>query len=166
MEIPTSQIELAELLERFGAPDPESWAASQINEGIPQLQRFLFLRQAWKSVLSPDNTKWVQDKIEEAERNSEAPFSGLGSALKLCVQQGVPPDALTEIARNIQVGALFNFCYLLDDPAFRENELQEFGWGLFQVDEEDNPVPPRIGTLHESVLELDPTGREMRPIKE
>ena len=37
------------LTERFralGAQEPREWASSQISEGIPQLGRFLFLRQA------------------------------------------------------------------------------------------------------------------------
>jgi hypothetical protein len=58
---------------------------------------------------------------------------------------------------------LFNICYLLDDPNFAEQELEEFAWGLFEVDENDNPIGARIGSLHESVLATDPTGREMRP---
>jgi hypothetical protein len=31
---------------RLGAPDPEGWARSQLTEGITQLHRYLFLRQA------------------------------------------------------------------------------------------------------------------------
>jgi hypothetical protein len=61
---------------------------------------------------------------------------------------------------------LFQLCYTLDDPNFSEAELADFGCGLFQVDEDDNPMPPRIGGLHESVLDTDPTGREMRPRRE
>lgn len=51
---------------------------------------------------------------------------------------------------------------LLEDPRLEEPELGELGWGLFQTDAEGNAVAP-IGGLHESVLETDPTGREMRP---
>jgi len=47
-----------------------------------------------------------------------------------------------------------------------EKELSDFAWGLFQLDGDGTPVPPCIGGLHESVLETDPTGREMRPRKE
>ncbi len=41
-----NEMELTELFARLGARDPEKWARSQIKEGIPQLARFLFLRQA------------------------------------------------------------------------------------------------------------------------
>lgn len=39
---------------------------------------------------------------------------------------------------------------------------EEVRWGLFQVDDDGPPIAPLAG-LHESVLETDPTEREMRP---
>jgi hypothetical protein len=63
----------------------------------------------------------------------------------------------------MQAQFLFSLCYLLDDPMLTEEELSDFGWGLFEVDTDGRPVPRCIGGLHESVLETDPTGREMRP---
>ena len=44
------QKELTEIFRKLGAEDPEDWARSQIREGIPQLARFLFLREAWRSI--------------------------------------------------------------------------------------------------------------------
>ena len=38
--------ELTELFRKLGARDPSAWARSQTSEKIPQLARFLFLRQA------------------------------------------------------------------------------------------------------------------------
>jgi hypothetical protein len=40
-----NQDELTALFKKVGARKPEGWARSQIEEGIPQLARFLFLRQ-------------------------------------------------------------------------------------------------------------------------
>jgi len=40
---------------------------------------------------------------------------------------------------------LFGLCFTLDDPDFPEEELRDLSWGLFQVDAEDKPIPPRIG---------------------
>lgn len=162
MDIPSNVAELTELFEKFGAREPESWATSQIKEKIPQLQRYLFLRQAWKCVLAEDNVKWIDRQIQESENRPNGPFAGVGAALKRAVLAGVSRQDLTDIARGSQAEMLFQLCYLLDDPGFSERELDSFGWGLFEVDENDNPIPPRIGSLHESVLETDPTGREMR----
>jgi len=41
-----NQEQLTALFQKLGARHPEGWARSQIKEGIPQLARFLFLRQA------------------------------------------------------------------------------------------------------------------------
>jgi len=59
---------LTALFAKLGARDAESWAQSQIEEGIPQLQRFLFLRQAWRNVLEEHSTDWIERHIEEFER--------------------------------------------------------------------------------------------------
>jgi len=165
VKIPSDVRKLAELFRKFGARNAEGWAGSQIREGIPQLQRFLFLRQAWRNVLEDKDAKWIENQLRESERYPNGPYAGVGAALKRCLAKGVPSQDLTDIARGIQAQTLFRLCYLLDDPGFTEPELGDFRWGLFEVGENDEPVGPRIGGLHESVLDTDPTGREMRPRK-
>ena len=39
--------ELTAVFEALGADDAEGWIKSQLEEGIPQLHRFLFLAKAW-----------------------------------------------------------------------------------------------------------------------
>jgi len=51
-----NQEKLIHLLRIAGAPDPESWAASEMQEDIPQLSRFMFLRGLHESVLETDPT--------------------------------------------------------------------------------------------------------------
>jgi hypothetical protein len=55
---------------------------------------------------------------------------------------------------------LSSLCYLLEDPGVLESEVSHIAWRLFQVDEAEQPIEI-IGELHESVLDTDPTGREM-----
>ena len=75
---------------------------------------------------------------------------------------GASRDDLTELARTAQWQLLHGLCYQLSDPAIEESELSDVGWGLFEVSKEGK-VGREIEGLHESVLETDPTGREMRP---
>jgi hypothetical protein len=163
MDFPTTTSELTTLFRKLGAKDPESWAKSQIHEGIPQIQRYLFLRQAWKQIIHDDGKSWIDREIRGADRDPNGSYSGIGLALKRLLASGADQQDLVDIARGAQAAMLFQFCYLLDDPGLTEPELENFAWGLFEVDENDNPIPPRIGGLHESVLSLDPTGLEMRP---
>ncbi len=64
--------------------------------------------------------------------------------------------------RVMQWWLLQRFCYLLDDPQILDEEVKDICWRLCQVDEDGQPIN-FIGGLHESVLETDPTGREMCP---
>lgn len=53
--------ELTALFRKLGARDPAAWVRSQISENIPQLARFLFLRQAWKLVVNDSDSSWIAD---------------------------------------------------------------------------------------------------------
>ena len=78
------------------------------------------------------------------------------------MSKGIRKEELNEIVRGKQVQLLFALCYLLENPNLSEGQLNELAWGLFQIDESGSPKK-RIMGLQESVLETDPTGREMRP---
>lgn len=162
MTIPDDIKELAALLAKLGAPDPESWAHSQVNGGVPQLARYLFLRQAWRSIVSEDDSYRIDRAIQHAESGPEQPYAGAGHALRSLRAKGATDRELTDLVRAMQAELLFSFCYLLEDPAIEEVEASEVTWTLVQTDSEGN-VLGAIGGLHESVLETDPPGREMRP---
>jgi hypothetical protein len=160
---PLTEDDLVDLFRRLGAPSPEDWARSQVTEGIPQLARFLFLKQAWSNVVPEGNTAWIEDEIRSAKVRPNDPYAGLGAALARCKAAGASPDDLTEIARCVQAGLLFAIAFLLEGPPGDPDIDVDVSWGLFETDERGHPTKHRIGDLHESVLELDPTGREMRP---
>jgi hypothetical protein len=150
--------ELTELFRKLGAQDPEGWAHSQITEGIPQLGRFLFLREAWKLVVGPDDSSWIS---EMRKLPADGPGGGIRPALDRLLATGAESD-LTTVVRTMQWQLLFRLCYLLNDPGDLEPEVGDVAWRLFQLDDDENPTVP-IDGLHESVLETEPTGREMRP---
>jgi hypothetical protein len=160
---PLTEDDLVYLFRRLGAPSPEDWAHSQVTEGIPQLARFLFLKQAWSNVVPEGDTAWIEDAIRSAQVRPNEAYAGLGAALARCKAAGASAGDLTEIARCVQAELLFAIAYLLEGPSDDLNIDVDFSWGLFETDEHGQPTKYRIGDLHESVLELDPTGREMRP---
>ncbi len=148
--------------EALGATDPRSWAESQVREGIPQLVRYLFLRQAWSRIVDESDPTWIDSWIAAAEQRPDDPFSGGGIALKRLRALGATPSDLTDLVRAFQADLLFSICYLLDDPSIEDEEAKDVLWSLVQVSP-DGEVIARLGSLHESVLDTDPTGREMRP---
>ena len=165
MPIPTSKEELTKVFTDLGASSPELWAKSQMEEGIPQLLRFLFLKNAWHYVVAEGDSSWIEEQIKLARKWPQAPYAGLGQTLEKLRNQGVANEDLTTIARCLQAQMIFSLGYLLDSgPSEQTEEIQDVTWGLFQVDDDGHPLGPAISGLHESVLELDPTQREMRPI--
>jgi hypothetical protein len=151
--------ELTDLFARLGANNPAGWARSQFREGIPQLARFLFLREAWKQVVPEGDRAWIQwqESIDPA-----GPGGAIVPALARLKARDVDESDLTTLVRVMQWRLLFRLCYLLDDPGDFEPGAEDMAWRLFQVDDNDQPIAI-IGCLHESVLETEPCGREMRP---
>ncbi len=153
---------LAATFEKLGAREPQAWARSQVREGIPQLARFLFLRQAWRAVVDEDEPSWISAAISRADSQPNQPYAGIGHALRALRALGATDEELTDLVRGMQVQLLFQLCYLLEDPGDVEPEVADLQWSLVQVDDEGSVIAT-IDGLHESVLETDPTGREMRP---
>ena len=152
--------ELTEIFRKLGAPDPEEWADSEINEGIPQLARFIFLKGAWEGVV-PDNDEWISNVLRRYKDGEKEPYSGLGRSVKRMIECGVPKKDITEFARCIAAEMIFHIGYLLDDSSIVDGN-DFIDWALVQLDNDGTPIK-FISGLHESVLATDPTGREMRP---
>jgi hypothetical protein len=157
-----NQKELAALFRRLGASNPDESARSEVAEGIPQLARYVFLRQAWRNVVSEGDTSWIARAIDGAKAKPNEPYARVGHALVGLKRRGATDAELTDLIRGMQAELLFSMCYLLEDPGDLEPDVSHISWALTQVDDEGNVVGS-IGGLHESVLETDPTGREMRP---
>jgi hypothetical protein len=162
MKLDTPLMKLTEVFEALGATAPESWARSEITDGIPRLARFLVLRQAWRSVLSEDDESWIARELEYCRQHAREPGAGAGLALTRLLDVGAEKRDLTDLVRVMQWRLLASLCYLLEDPGDVEPEASHVAWALFEVDEDGRPGR-HVGGLHESVLETDPTGREMRP---
>jgi hypothetical protein len=154
--------DMVQFFSKLGAKDPEQWARSELEEGIPQRARFLFLRQAWKLVVDEADDTWIEKAIAQSKSRPHRPGAAIGPALERLIADGVSREDITAVIRVKQWELLAGLCYLLEDPGDVEPEAQDIVWQLFQLDEENRPIAA-ISGLHESVLETDPTGREMRP---
>lgn len=150
---------LTEVFRRHGANDPESWARSQLEEGIPQLAIFCFSKAIWEGVLLENETAWIEQEIEWARTKPHAPCAQIGPALEEMLAKGVSHQSIIDLVRVMQYELLYHICSLLDDS--RTVALPVNNWALHQVDDDGKPVAIIQG-LHEVLLGMDPTGREMR----
>lgn len=163
MPIASDKQKLTALFQELGAQNPEAWATSQVTEGINQLHRFLFLRKAWERVASESNDEWIDKQIVASMQNPGQPFAGIGHSLTRMLAAGVAREDIVDLVRGMQAQLLFDICYLLDDPSINEESLGDIGWALVETDPNFEPTQSAISGLHESLLDTDPTGREMRP---
>lgn len=151
---------LTEVFRQAGAPEPESWARSQLAEGIPQLALFCFAKALWEGVVREDDAKWISQRIQWAKSRPRDPCAASGPALQEMLNRGVSHQAINDLARVLQYETLFHACTIIDGE--RIEDVPIAGWVLHQVDDNGAPVAA-INGLHEVLLSLDPTGREMRP---
>jgi hypothetical protein len=152
--------ELAEVFRQHGAHDPDSWARSQLEEGIPQLAIFCFAKALWQGVIAEGDNGWIDQEIEWAKSRPRDPCAQSGPALEEMLSKGVSRQAITNLVRVFQYSALYHACSLLDGSSAVDLPVKD--WTLHQVDEDGKPVAIIQG-LHEVLLGMDPTGREMRP---
>jgi hypothetical protein len=131
-----------------------------LEEGIPQLAIFCFSKALWEGVVDENDDGWIDREIEWAKTCPWDPCAPVGPALEEMLAKGVSRQAITDLVRAMQYGVLYHVCSLLDGS--RTVDLPVNNWTLYQVDENGQPVAPIQG-LHEVLLGMDPTGREMRP---
>jgi hypothetical protein len=151
---------LTDIFRQHGADDPESWARSQLEEGIPQLAIFCFAKALWEGIIDEDDSSWIGVDIEWAKSKPNAPCAQSGRALEEMLAKGVSKLAIIDLIRVYQFNALYHACSLLDGSRIVDLPVKD--WTLHQVDERGEPLATIQG-LHEVLLGLDPTGREMRP---
>ncbi|KAA1257551.1 hypothetical protein LF1_00380 [Rubripirellula obstinata] len=156
---------LAAIFRQLGASDPDSWASSEANENIPQLARYMFLKGAWDRIASDDELSWIDNVIANVPPESNDPYAGAAHSIRRMIAAGVSRTDIATLVRNSQAEFLFDICYMMADPGSVSGNADLVNWTLVECDAAGN-LGRSINGLHESVLETDPTGREVRPKKD
>jgi len=125
----------------------------------------VFLRGVWKMVPSEDDLSWVE-RVAALARTEE-PLGDHGPIVKDMLDKGVDPYSIARFAKIVGYETAFGICYHLDDPiasyeGFPDGD-EDLVWGLFQVDSVTEEPRERLNGTHETILLMDPSGREMRP---
>jgi hypothetical protein len=160
MPMPTTIEDLTESFRELDADEPESWASSQIHEGIPQLARCAILRMLWNCVRDDDEST-LQKTIERVLKKSRNETSTI-DLMARCLQLGVSPQLLHQLVRCVEIDVLQSVTYELEGRPLAPS-VQDIEWGIFQVDQDGVPFGPQVQSFNESFISLDPTGREGGP---
>jgi len=155
--------ELTEIFRALGAKEPEDWARSQVNEGIPQLHRFLFLKQAWGYVVDTKDHSWVDNVLDNLRRQRERGQSVPEDPIERLLSKGVDRSDISALYRGAQVDMMSSMAYLLDDPVIPEEVgdlIGHVGWTLVATNEDFEPTDVVIDGIHESIEETDPCDSE------
>ena len=129
----------------LGAPDPESWARSELDGDIPQEVTWLLLRDLWPQLID----RYAQEEVLRHPAAARAVAAGADLA------------DVAKIMRVAAYEAVFGTLYRLsadepdgpdDAPAWVVREVRRDG-GVEQLGRV-------IECLHESLLTCDPSGNE------
>ncbi len=82
--------------------------------------------------------------------------------MRRMLQMGVSRSDIAELVRGTQAEFLFDLCDMIDDPGSVDGNDDHVDREFVELNSHGS-YGRSINGLHESVLETDPTGREMRP---
>jgi hypothetical protein len=136
---------LTRRMAELGARKPDSWARSEITEGIPQQARYLVLRLIWAKAL----TRW---RDEDGLRRYPA--------LAQLLDQGADQELLAAAVRQVVFDAVGDVIMAIDEGCDLDAPEDAPGWTLMETDGEDRATGRIVGGLHESLLKADPAGAQ------
>ncbi len=93
----------------LAAKDATYWAKKESKDDKPFLARFLFLKAMWECVIDDDDASWMKNWADRKHPTA--------AAVEPMLAEGIDPDDLTDVARDMQVAVLLNVCCALDDSA-------------------------------------------------
>ena len=149
-----------------GCDDPEGWARSEVSENFAQFARFLVLQSLWWGQIDSwqrDQDRWISRTIDDAKRDPKGFFSDAGIALAHMKERGVLASDIAALARMVAYSTVFGTLNRIDEGQPLRIPPGSPGWCLMEVDADGRPTDRQVGGLHESILSMDPSGREGRP---
>ena len=124
----------------------------------------VFVRSLWMNVPSEDDVSWVNRLA--ATPPSDSPLGDYGALIKRMLDCGLSEYEIARFAKIVGYEVIFQNAYLLGDPGAgftSRSNPENIAWGLFRIDNEAHRPTHQMTCLHEYVLSMDPSGREMRP---
>ena len=126
----------------LGAPRPERWARSHVEDGVDQIGRFIFLRALWTRVVKDGR---FLDKLRKDQ-------GALAPVVERLILAGVAEADVVQLVRALQVQLLVDVAQILDDPADNDEGVR---WGVWRMDKRGLPLW-QLGDLRLDLLDVDP----------
>ncbi|HLM69491.1 MAG TPA: hypothetical protein VK358_18260 [Longimicrobium sp.] len=168
---------LAVTFRGLGAGEPEAWALSEVEDGIPQLARFVFLRRLWRGAeewtLPP--AEWFAERapdpadeddaededesaeaVAEDEADAEPAFLAAQQAVQRILAAGADPEDLKEVARAVFLHATFDALQTVDEGYDPEAGEGLPGWLLTEVGGDLMLTGRMLDKLHEDLFTTEP----------
>ena len=159
--------ELVEAFRRLGVARPESWARSEVREGINQLSRARLLYWLSSNLTQTENGNDLSvatamgqyDRDEEKQSGSGVVSHPEAPIYKRMLAAGFSERDIRVIIRQAQIKALMDFVCVLDGCGAPPAEAAPCSFGVFEVDEKGKPVR-HVAALHESLYDFDVEARK------
>ncbi len=126
----------------LGAPKPERWARSHVEDGVDQIGRFVFLRALWGRVVKDGR---FLDKLRKGATE-------LTPVVERLLLAGVAEDDIVSLVRALQVRVLVDVAQILDDPSDNDEGVR---WGVWRMDKRGLPLW-QLSDLRLDILDVDP----------
>ena len=107
--MPSDLDELIRIFRDLEADDPQAWAQSLVTEGKPEIERFFYLRRAWKLVGDEDDDSWIKGILANGKPDGIV----IGRIIERLQALGVDRAEILDLVREKHFEALFSLCYLL-----------------------------------------------------
>lgn len=169
---------LAETFRGLGAEEPEAWALSEVEDGIPQLARFIFLRRLWRGAeewtLPPaewfaerepdpaddegaeDDDESSAEAVADDEADGEPAFLAAQQAVQRILAAGVDAEDLKEVARAVFLHAAFDAVQTVDEGHDPDAGEGMPGWLLTEVGGDLILTGRMLDKLHEDLFTTEP----------
>ncbi|MER5937580.1 hypothetical protein ABT121_09710 [Streptomyces sp. NPDC001928] len=145
---------ISRLFAALGAADPHSWAESEIEENLPQLARYRFLR-----ALAQDIQAWDTSSVNSLRDDSDAEGA----------IESDPTMDLGRLARLVAREAAFNVLRRLADPDSddlpADIQQQLPGWVLTETTPAGEPTHRALDCLYEDLNTVVDSSGDTQPSK-
>ncbi len=160
-----SEDDLRKKFIRLGVDDLEFCIEDELDaQANPRLAPLVLFHNIWQGAIRKGDTDWITETINhfEARKALEGVAATMWSeeqelidALRAITESNIDLKHITTLARRSQEHLLYHVAYTLSDSHSDEVEFEDVNWGLFETDEEDNPIR-KMNVLHEYYGLVDP----------